>query len=310
MYKICLILPYFGTLPNYFSHYLSSCSHNENVDFLIITDQEIICDAQNVKIVHKPWEEFQHFVKSRLGSSISIDAPYKLCDYKPAYGYIFEQFLVDYDFWGHCDCDLIWGDLDVLQSKLSNTIDRFGEYGHLILYRNDAKVNQYFRSLQSSKVPSWETVSGNSKIFGFDEFGGMNVLFAENTIAEKHDRLFDDIIFYRKNFFTRREIPSVKDNARVPMYFSFRQGKLYRNYYLNSEWHRDESLYVHFQKRPLCVECSDVDDFDIVPNRIVKASSMSSNELLSLTRPPLLDTTYIKMMMRYYISQLVKPLRK
>ena len=42
---------------------------------------------------------------------VTLDRPYKLCDFKPAYGFIFGEYLKEYDYWGHCDIDIVWGDL-------------------------------------------------------------------------------------------------------------------------------------------------------------------------------------------------------
>jgi hypothetical protein len=38
---------------------------------------------------------------------MEIRNPYKICDWKPFYGHIFREYLVAYDFWGHCDMDII-----------------------------------------------------------------------------------------------------------------------------------------------------------------------------------------------------------
>ena len=43
--------------------------------------------------------------------AITLHTPYKLCDYKPAYGEIFAPELSGYDFWGYGDMDLVFGDL-------------------------------------------------------------------------------------------------------------------------------------------------------------------------------------------------------
>ena len=42
---------------------------------------------------------------------IVLNEPYDLCDFKVAYGEIFQEYLEPYDFWGFCDCDLIYGDI-------------------------------------------------------------------------------------------------------------------------------------------------------------------------------------------------------
>ena len=37
--------------------------------------------------------------------------PRKLCDYKPAYGLIFSEYLRHSDYWGHIDFDIVWGNI-------------------------------------------------------------------------------------------------------------------------------------------------------------------------------------------------------
>lgn len=64
MKSIIVILPYFGKLPNMFPFWLESCKLNTTVDFLIATDQDIKCDASNIKVlstslsdIKKDWRE-------------------------------------------------------------------------------------------------------------------------------------------------------------------------------------------------------------------------------------------------------------
>ena len=54
MYKIRLISCYFGELKSEFYLWLNSCGYNKTIDFLFVTDQEIIADIcpPNVKILH------------------------------------------------------------------------------------------------------------------------------------------------------------------------------------------------------------------------------------------------------------------
>ena len=50
--------------------------------------------------------------KNKFDFDISLERPYKLCDFKPTYGYVFYDLIKDYKFWGHCDTDIIWGRID------------------------------------------------------------------------------------------------------------------------------------------------------------------------------------------------------
>ena len=65
----------------------------------------------------------------KMALDINIQKPYKLCDFKPAYGKIFEDYLEAYDFWVHCDLDIRWGDIrkfipeKVLEEKEPKDLD-------------------------------------------------------------------------------------------------------------------------------------------------------------------------------------------
>ena len=141
-----LILPYFGKFNNYFPLFLRSCGANPSFDFLIITD-----DANpygyptNVHVVRMTFDEFKTKAARKLGFEPCLPSPYKLCDFKPAYGLLFEEHLDGYDYWGHCDCDLLFGDLDSMLSPiLERNYDKVFAAGHLTLYRNTSENNRRF----------------------------------------------------------------------------------------------------------------------------------------------------------------------
>lgn len=54
----------------------------------------------NVKWYFKSFSELQELFQSKFDFPILLNTPYKLCDYKPAYGDIFSKYLGGYDFWG------------------------------------------------------------------------------------------------------------------------------------------------------------------------------------------------------------------
>lgn len=77
--------------------------------FYIITDNKNKIDnkPQNVKIIYKTLEEIKASAFQKLGFKVNIDYPYKLCDFKPAYGFLFPEIIKDYDFWTQSDLDII-----------------------------------------------------------------------------------------------------------------------------------------------------------------------------------------------------------
>jgi hypothetical protein len=111
-HKLALVVCYFGPVPWYFDLFLKSCAFNPDVDFMIAGDLPRT-DAwpDNVKLIPMCIGEFQRRASERLGMAVNVAEPYKLCDLKPAYGVIFSDYLDGYDFWGHGDADVIFGDI-------------------------------------------------------------------------------------------------------------------------------------------------------------------------------------------------------
>ena len=134
--SILIILPYFGPLPTMFGHWLRSAELNETVDFLIVTDQELQSSASNIKIRHSTLQRIKEKAIEALGTYVALDKPYKLCDLKPFYGKIFADDVNGYDFWGYCDCDLVFGDIRAfLTEEILNKYNSILGLGHLHLQR-------------------------------------------------------------------------------------------------------------------------------------------------------------------------------
>lgn len=88
MKKCVLILPYFGKFNNYFPLFLKSCGYNPSYDFLIFTDNTDFYNyPQNVHVVPMTLNEFRANASQKLGFEPCIPTAYKLCDFKPAYGF-------------------------------------------------------------------------------------------------------------------------------------------------------------------------------------------------------------------------------
>jgi hypothetical protein len=144
MKKIILITCWYGDYPWYLPYYLHSCSFNPSVDFVIVTDNKhkITSLPDNVKIIYKKLDDIISETSAKIGFKINIDTPYKLCDFKPAYGFMFPDLIKDYDLWGHCDLDIIYGDIrafftnDFLDSYDYISVRHDYTTGCFALYRN------------------------------------------------------------------------------------------------------------------------------------------------------------------------------
>ena len=128
--SICLVILYFGKLPNYFNLWLTSCKYNNTINFLLFTDDKTKYDyPNNVRVIYTTFEEIRNQIQSKFDFRITLEKPYKLCDFKPAYGYIFNKYLKGYDFWGHCDLDVIFGNLrKFLPEEILKEYDKIYKY--------------------------------------------------------------------------------------------------------------------------------------------------------------------------------------
>lgn len=168
--KCILLLPYFGKFKNYFNMFLMSCGANDKINWLIISDQKCPVNYKNIKWINMEFSEFRLLVQKKFDFQISLETPYKLCDYKPAYGYILEDYIREYDYWGHCDCDLIFGNLNrMLSPVLNQNYDKIFAAGHLTLYKNTNENNRRFMKKNEKGVYLYKIAFSNKKIFGFDE---------------------------------------------------------------------------------------------------------------------------------------------
>ncbi len=91
MNKAVFVIPYYGKLPCYFSAWLISAKAQKNIDFLLVSDlvdEKMISDANNISLLNWSFEKTKRYFQSKFDFKISLERPYKFCDYKPAYGYV------------------------------------------------------------------------------------------------------------------------------------------------------------------------------------------------------------------------------
>jgi len=180
--SIALVVCYSGKLPWYFAYFVHSCKFNPSVDFFVVTDDfsyQLPLPA-NVKLVKKSLRDISLLATDKLGFEINITYGYKLCDFKPAYGLIFSDILKDYEFWGHCDIDIIFGDIrgfiteDILNGHDLISVRHDWITGCFLLYKNIRKINNMF--LQSK---DYKKVFTSNVHYCFDETNFAHDAFTE-----------------------------------------------------------------------------------------------------------------------------------
>lgn len=264
--KICIIGIYFGEIPNYFESWLLSCKYNPTIDFLIFLDHEINDIPDNVRVIYTNLKEIKALFSEKLNMTISMDNPYKLCDYKPAYGLMFSDYLKDYDYWGHCDFDLMWGDLrKFICEKNLGGYDKFLPLGHLSLYKNTYENNCMFMEVCEDQ-PSYREIFSFTKNYVFDEIGIVKRYYNKNK------SFFDEIVFVDINDKLKRYThvtnvkyyPSIyqkfKEQEKIINHknqlFLWDKGKVYCFYKEGKIIKEKEFMYIHIQKRDLKIDIS------------------------------------------------------
>ena len=172
MKSLVFICPYFGKLPgDQMEIWLQTCKYNDTIDWYIYTDDYTEYHyPKNVKVNYLSFDEMKGRIQSKFNFPISLERPYKLCDYKPAYGYIFEEDTQSYEYWGYCDMtDTLFGDLRTFLSDVNlMKADKTLFWGHMSVYRNVPEVNRRF--MIDSGVPiTYKDVYQTSENMCFDE---------------------------------------------------------------------------------------------------------------------------------------------
>lgn len=266
MNKIALIVPYYGKLNHSFYFWLKSVSKNEDVNFLLFTDLDVKDSPSNLIIVNVSFDEIKSKIQSFFNFKIALDTPYKLCDFRPCFGEVFSQYLIGYDFWGFTDTDMIYGDIrNFISEEVLNSYDKVLGRGHFTLIRNTTYCNSLYKEIES---PSFKQVFTSRAGWAFDEYWGLSRYWDLNL----HERfyqaiLFDDIdsmVYPFESQMRRKE-----DKGKHCFIYSYENGHLYRVYEQNGTVHKDETMYVHFQKRRMDIR-TDVDNFFMmVPNAFI-----------------------------------------
>ena len=292
MKSIVIIFPYFGTLPPQYHMWRASALYNPSIDFMFFTDTDVQ-PADNI-IVHKmSFVDFRQLVQKVFDFQIVLDRPYKLCEYKQAYGYILQEYIKNYDFWGFGDLDLVYGDIraflteDVLKKKF------LLGWGHLTLLHNDNDTNSYFMK-QENNYQSYKDAFTTTKITYFDEFRHRGCSDKWRDCRNEDCWLewpFDNISFPKHSYHFNSMTRGWKQ-----VIFEHIDNKLYMIRFNHGLLEKKEYLYAHFQHRGFMKDrVTDYSHFLVTPRSIIDFPKHLINiRLRILCRKRLLVTMYYK----------------
>lgn len=280
MKTIKLILPFFGEFPRYFNFWLESVKFNSTIDFLLVTDnREVVNDyeiPENVIIQFMTLTDLKNRIEDITKQPIKLKSAYKLVDYKPMYGAIFEKEIQDYDFWGFLDADTILGNIrKFLTDELLLSYKKIFTRGHFTLFQNSKEMNSMYKIDHSySDCFRFEDVMHFHSVCAYDEWGWSYGYGLSEILFRLGYKTFDEIIFADID-------PSIfhfnlvgKENTHFD-YFEFDNGNLLGK----EKSETKEFMYIHLQKREINLLNigKDKSKFYIYPNCISQIP-LSQNE--------------------------------
>jgi len=276
MKKIVIIGAYFGRIRSDFQLWLNSCGYNKDIDFIVIADANLseFKIPENVHIKAMTLEKFKEIFQKKLGVECFMGRSYKLCDYRPMYGYVFSDFTHGYDFWGYCDFDMIFGNLrSFLVDGILSSFDKIYYLGHLSIYRNCDTMNRLFMTRIGSF--DYKKVCSSSKNNIFDESGGMIEILKSKRIKTYRNIDYADIDKYSWDLENKIDgsgfgIPNDKQKNFKNQIFTCENGRIYKYFLVNNRVERFEYSYIHFSGRRY--NPSNSSNFIICEDRLVPFS--------------------------------------
>jgi hypothetical protein len=147
--KKIMITPFFGKLPEWFDKYEMA----KGYDWLLDRDLE----GFNKRI-------------EKLGMPPITEGTGKVWDYRCALGLLYQDEVKEYNFWGHTDFDMVYGDVEKFfpDSFLEN-LDIHSNHSTYIcgpwtMYRNIERVNNLFM-----ECPNWKEYMSDPEANGWTE---------------------------------------------------------------------------------------------------------------------------------------------
>lgn len=278
--KVCFVMPYFGNLPESFPYWLECCRNNPEFNWLILTDDKRDFPyPQNVKVEYTTLADLKRRIEARMECQVALEKPYKLCDYKPLYGWLLEEELKAYTHWGYGDMDLLFGQLShFITDELLEQYAKISKLGHLCIMQNKPEVNSAFQRCD------WKTIFQTPKICVFDEVRlepNINMILENMGLQILKTLPYADIDLSHYNFHRWEYLEGKRTTkcSYVPTIYRYSEGSVFKVELKNHTIEQSEIAYVHFQKRKVIFPQTVMSQYLLVPNKIIADEPLTEEKM-------------------------------
>ncbi len=239
---LILIAQWFGPWPEWIEFFVESCKWNRDIDWLIFTDQDPPANAApNIRYEKVAFDAHKALICDAIGIDPAPIRPFKLCDLRPSLGFVFEREIAGYRNYGHCDVDVIFGNIrafytdEVLEKYevLSTHDDRLS--GHLAVIRNTPFNRTAFR-----RIRSWKKKASDPHNHGIDEYRFGNV-FRHPPLWRRLTERRIPALFEERHTTPMTRKPWLDGTWNHPTRWYWREGRLTAEGYEDREF-----MYLHF----------------------------------------------------------------
>jgi len=227
-----------------------SMAANPDVHWLLLTDAAVPEAPPNVSVRTCTFADLARRFQRHFDFPISLERPYKVCDFRPAFGEIFREELAGYEFWGHCDLDVVFGQIRRHLPPEAWRADKILIQGNFALYRNTPEAARWFR--HEIDGISYRRVFSRPDAMHFDEWAGIRYILEDLDVPYWQDDVIFDLSFRR--YRTRAERPSGRDPRR----YAWEDGEICEYRLEGGEIRRRTALLAHLQKRTMRAPGADV----------------------------------------------------
>ena len=214
--KVAILMVWLGNLPEFHKMWCESIKYNPNFDWFLITNDKneeninYIKNIKNIHFIYLKQNELYTLIKNKCEVNVEANFyPYKLCDFRPMFGRIFDHLLKDYDYWGWTDNDVIYGNLEKVLSEKFNKFDVIGTgtsnrcSGPLCFFKNIDEINNLYKKLDKNLFRGKHKGVDEGKFSHLvkDVLGGKKRL----DLSFKAHPLRDSILWYKGHFFNKEK---------------------------------------------------------------------------------------------------------